>query len=474
MVAPEELEVGLQDMEVGEWGDHVVEVDAIVPHEDVVGYSAPSLDGPHEVLARVVVGERHLALAVYVAEHDVHVGQRPCVSGRLHAVEIGQCGELLVGEAARQFVDKSDEVARGRSLDAVHLPALRALAVCVVAVVLAHAHHRALRVGLEDGVYLPASRLEDLWVGEAPLAVVAWAALPVEEGVPLGMGLAVARGRQQTVEGVHPQVAGKHLLVGVEAVPVDVVGILRAVALGLAEAERRMVYGVDGGQRESLEAWARPCEGRPVVYAEILFEQSGHTVDHAPVAARLYGEHLRRAVYAEAACGQVLGVGQQPHGLAFACASDLCGDGQPRAGDAVNELVQQPGGAPGQAVARLADDGGRGLTLDHKGHLPHGRQGQGEATKDGDASQKWFHISGWLLVDIVKDLLQSMQKYTLFPILPIPAQGFRVDSRKCVVSQRRKDRKCHTWLHVAVREIRCPGGPLPSADTVSLVGFVSF
>ena len=84
MIALEELYVLLQDMEVGERCHHIVEIDAIVPHENIVGYLRPTFHCLHEIASRLVVGKWHLALAVDVAKHDVDVRQRLDMLWRVH------------------------------------------------------------------------------------------------------------------------------------------------------------------------------------------------------------------------------------------------------------------------------------------------------------------------------------------------------------------------------------------------------
>ena len=107
MIALEELYVLLQDMEVRERRHHIVEIDAIVPHEDVAGYLSPTLHCLYEVASRLIVRERHLALAVDVTEHNVDVRQRLHMLWRVHGEEIGKRGELLVGESLCQLIKKS-------------------------------------------------------------------------------------------------------------------------------------------------------------------------------------------------------------------------------------------------------------------------------------------------------------------------------------------------------------------------------
>ena len=51
MILLKELQVFLQDMEVGERNNHIVEVNSIVPHENIVRNTAPSYKRTHEIAA---------------------------------------------------------------------------------------------------------------------------------------------------------------------------------------------------------------------------------------------------------------------------------------------------------------------------------------------------------------------------------------------------------------------------------------
>ena len=107
----EEADVLLQAMEVGEWCHHSVEVDHIVPDEDVVRDGRPSLQCLDKLASRLVVGQGHLSLAVDVAKHDVHVLQRSSLLWRFHGEEVGECRKLLVWEPLSQLVQESYVVA---------------------------------------------------------------------------------------------------------------------------------------------------------------------------------------------------------------------------------------------------------------------------------------------------------------------------------------------------------------------------
>lgn len=272
MVALEELYVLLENMEVGERRHYIIEVDAVVPYEDVVGNLRPAFERPHEVASRLVVGKRHLALGVDVAEHYVHVGQRLHMLRRMHGEEVGKRRELLVGEALGQAVEEAYVAAGRRTLVLVHLAALWALAVGVVAVVLTYRNHVLIGVSLEYRVDAVGYYLEDVGVGEAPLAVVAGTSFAVDERVVFGVRLAIDRRWQQSVERMHPHVGSEHLAVLLQAHPVAVGAVVVRVAERLAEAERRTLRHVHlrnaqvGRRRERVEVLSE------IVDTELLLE----------------------------------------------------------------------------------------------------------------------------------------------------------------------------------------------------------
>ena len=296
VVALEELYVLLENVEVGERSHHVVEVDAVVPDEDVVGNLRPAFERTHEVASRLVVGERHLALGVDVAEHYVHVWQRLHMLRRVHGEEVGKRRELLVGEAFCQAVEEAYVAAGRRTLVLVHLAALGALAVGVVAVVLTYRNHVLLGVGLEYRVDAVGYDLEDVGIGEAPLAVVAGTSFAVDERVVLGVRLAVDRRRQKSVERMHPHVGGEHLAVLLQAHPVAVGAVVVRVAERLSEAERRTLRHVHlrnahvGRRRERVEILSE------IFDAELFLEQCRNAVYSTLAARRLYGECAARTV----------------------------------------------------------------------------------------------------------------------------------------------------------------------------------
>ena len=110
MVLLEQLDIRLQDMEIRERRNDIVEVDAIIPYENIVGDTRPAFQSLHKHLPRFIVGKRNLPFTVDVTQHDVHILQRLDMLGRLHGKQVSQCRELLVGETLGQLVQETDEI----------------------------------------------------------------------------------------------------------------------------------------------------------------------------------------------------------------------------------------------------------------------------------------------------------------------------------------------------------------------------
>lgn len=90
IVVAERADIGLDYMEVGERGHETVEINAIVPHEYIVGNLRPSLDSLQEITSGSIVGQRHLTEAVDVTQHDIDILAGFKVLRRMHGIEIGK------------------------------------------------------------------------------------------------------------------------------------------------------------------------------------------------------------------------------------------------------------------------------------------------------------------------------------------------------------------------------------------------
>ena len=187
--------------------------------------------------------------------------------GWLHAVQVGQRREFLVGETLGQLVHEAHQVARRRTLVLVHGLALGAGALRVVAVVLAHRDELHAGIGLEDAVNLGGHQFKYLGIGQAPLAVGTRVAHAVEEGVILGMSLAIDRCGQNLVKGVDPHVGSKDFFGLLESVEGHIVGVLGAVGLRLAITEGWRLGMVLSGNRDVVVWLYGPCIGGIVAHA---------------------------------------------------------------------------------------------------------------------------------------------------------------------------------------------------------------
>ena len=113
-------------------------------------------------------------LGINRTQHDIHIGQRTRVLGRVHAEQIGEGRELLVGESFCQSVHETNQIARRRALIFIDSLALLALTLCEVSIVLTDRNHVHSWIGFEYRVNLRTCHLENLLIGEAPLAVITW------------------------------------------------------------------------------------------------------------------------------------------------------------------------------------------------------------------------------------------------------------------------------------------------------------
>ena len=132
----EQLDILLQDMEIRKARYHVVEVNAIIPHENIIGDSRPAFERLYKLTARGIIGQRYFPLAVDIAQHDVYIRQRLHLLGRMHGKEISQGRNLLIGEAFGQLVHETDIGTSRRTFFLVHLTAILTCTEGIVSVVL--------------------------------------------------------------------------------------------------------------------------------------------------------------------------------------------------------------------------------------------------------------------------------------------------------------------------------------------------
>ncbi len=86
----EKADVLGKDMEIRERREIIVEIDAVIPYEDVVGNLAPPLDGLDKFASGSIFPQSHLPVAVNVTKHYIHVRKRFHMLRRLHGIEICQ------------------------------------------------------------------------------------------------------------------------------------------------------------------------------------------------------------------------------------------------------------------------------------------------------------------------------------------------------------------------------------------------
>ena len=150
---------------------------------------------------------------------------------RLHREQVGECREFLVRESLGESVEESDVVAGRSAFIFFDSLAFRACAMGEVAVVLAYRDHLEVRICLEDGVQFLHNCVEHGRIGQTPLAVMAWTALPVDERIVFRMGLAVFVRRQDSVECMYPHVVDEFFARTFISVPKFEYRVLKAVTL---------------------------------------------------------------------------------------------------------------------------------------------------------------------------------------------------------------------------------------------------
>ena len=210
LVIAEELDVGLEDSEIGVGHDVMAEIDDVVPDVDVRGDGGPAVHVLDEGLVfsragREVVGET----ALDAAEADDDVVPRLEGLGRLARVAVGEGADELVGklglDAVGHLVDELDDRS-GLAAFAVN-DGLAVVALAGIApIVLRHVVDEVLG---QFAHLLPdalGDDAQDVGVRQAELGVVG-GALAIEQAVILRVVLEKLLGRHERVEGVNGPVA---------------------------------------------------------------------------------------------------------------------------------------------------------------------------------------------------------------------------------------------------------------------------
>ena len=144
-----QLHVRLQDVEIREGRNVVVEINSIIPYENVIRDLCPSFKCLHEMLSRCIICQGNFPVTVNITEHYIDIRKRFDVLWRIHGIEVGQCGEFLIGKSCRQLIHKINNASRWSSLVVINLFAMFALAVGKVAVILTNGDHFLVGISFE-------------------------------------------------------------------------------------------------------------------------------------------------------------------------------------------------------------------------------------------------------------------------------------------------------------------------------------
>ena len=274
-VADEEADVGLEDVEVGEGGDVVREVDRVIPEIEVAADPAPVLDVADERSARRIVGDGAAAVELDRAEHDLDVRGRPGQARRRAGILIGQGRDGLVGEEGGHPVDEAEDGARGRALLFDDLEAIGAPAIGEV-VVLADRPDLLLRLRGDLLAQPGRGDVEDLGPGEAGLVDDP---LAVHQGEILGMGFEVGLPRDEFLEGVDVIARAVEVCVELEPHPVEIVGVEGKVAVDDADRVDRIMGFEEAAEDEVVAGREELGRGAELPATEVLLEQMHDAVD---------------------------------------------------------------------------------------------------------------------------------------------------------------------------------------------------
>ena len=286
-VLDKELHVGLQDPQVRERADQIPELRHVVPNEDVVAQFGPVFDILPESPGVGIGGQGTAAIALDVAQHDVHVRSGTKRLRRSTAVQVGERGNGLVGELRRDPVDEFQQGPHGGPFPLVDGPAIRALAIPVHGVALAHRPAMRFRVRGHLSLQVRHRKREDRGIRQAKLSV--GYPLAVHQRKILWVVRKVLIRGHVAREGMAPGApAGMFLLL--HAAVFDKAGI----AVQLVAGGKIGVHGVD-----VVDFAVRQDGGLGVVhrpYRDLLLPGNGADLGTEPAAAQVIFQERVHAV----------------------------------------------------------------------------------------------------------------------------------------------------------------------------------
>ncbi len=192
-MVPEQADIVGKDMEIRERSQIIVEIDTVIPDENIVSNPAPAFYRLHKLTSGRIFPQSHLPVAVNVAKHNIHIRKRLYVLWRLHCIKVCKSREFLVRKSLRKLVEKMYDTSRQRAFIFVYSLAGIALAICKVAVILTDRNHIESRIGLENGIDTFAYDFKDFRIAQTPLACLARMTFATEIRIILRMFNAISR-----------------------------------------------------------------------------------------------------------------------------------------------------------------------------------------------------------------------------------------------------------------------------------------
>ena len=214
-----QLDILLQNREIGERRYKIIKINPVIPHEYIITDSRPTFHSFHEILSGSIVGQRNFTVAIDIAQHDIHIRQWLHMLRRMHRIQISQRGKLFVREAGSQLIQKMNQTAGRASLLFIQCFTVRTTAVSKITVVLADGNHILPWVRLKYGVNLLRCQFKYFRISQTPLAGFSGTAFTINKGIIFRMRLSVYIGGHDTVECMYPHATGKYFRRLFEAEP---------------------------------------------------------------------------------------------------------------------------------------------------------------------------------------------------------------------------------------------------------------